>query len=105
MSEQTQAYDRAADELQNVAPSKKGTRRKDAKPAAKNISGTAAGGKPRTAAKKTSKRRASRLQDGKDSSIDDGLVIVDDMPLVDRERINEERKAYLEEARSQEAFD
>ena len=40
-----------------------------------------------------------------DDLLDDGLVIVDDAPLVDQERINEERKAYLEEARSQEAFD
>lgn len=36
---------------------------------------------------------------------DGGLVIVDDMPDVDQERINEERRAYLEESRSQEAFD
>lgn len=37
--------------------------------------------------------------------LDDGLVIVDDTLSVDQEKVNEERRAYLEEARSQEAFD
>jgi len=36
---------------------------------------------------------------------DIGIVIVDDTIEVDQEKINEERRAYLEEARSQEAFD
>ena len=36
---------------------------------------------------------------------DMGIVIVDDDIQVDQEKINEERRAYLEEARSQEAFD
>ena len=36
---------------------------------------------------------------------DMGIVIVDDDIEVDKEKINEERKAYLEEARSQEASD
>ena len=36
---------------------------------------------------------------------DMGIVIVDDDIQIDQERINEERRAYLEEARSQEAFD
>ncbi len=36
---------------------------------------------------------------------DDGFIIVDDLPQIDQDRINEERRAYLEEARSQEAFD
>ena len=34
-----------------------------------------------------------------------GIVIVDDNIEIDQEKINEERKAYLEEARSQEASD
>ena len=34
-----------------------------------------------------------------------GIVIVDDDIEIDQEKINEERRAYLEEARSQEAFD
>lgn len=38
-----------------------------------------------------------------DLSGDTGIVIVDDDITVDQDRINEERRAYLEEARSQEA--
>ena len=36
---------------------------------------------------------------------DMGIVIVDDDIEIDKEKVNEERKAYLEEARSQEASD
>ena len=36
---------------------------------------------------------------------DTGIVIVDDDIQIDKEKINEERRAYLEEARSQEATD
>ncbi len=35
----------------------------------------------------------------------DGIAIVDDDLSIDQEKINEERRAYLEEARSQEASD
>ena len=38
-------------------------------------------------------------------SDDIGIVIVDDDMHVDQEKINEERRAYLEEARSQEVSD
>jgi hypothetical protein len=36
---------------------------------------------------------------------DSGIVIVDDDIEIDQEKINEERRAYLEESRSQEASD
>ena len=36
---------------------------------------------------------------------DMGIVIVDDDIEIDKEKVNEERKAYLEEARSQDASD
>jgi len=36
---------------------------------------------------------------------DMGIVIVDDNIEIDKEKVNEERRAYLEEARSQEATD
>lgn len=36
---------------------------------------------------------------------DDGIMIVDEDFAVDREKVNEMRRAYLEEARSQEAVD
>ena len=35
--------------------------------------------------------------------IDSGIVIVDDDLVIDKESVHEERRAYLEEARSQEA--
>ncbi len=36
---------------------------------------------------------------------DGGIVIVDDELEIDQEKVNEERRAYLEEARSQDASD
>ena len=36
---------------------------------------------------------------------DGGIVIVEDDIVIDQDKINEERRAYLEEARSQEAVD
>ena len=36
---------------------------------------------------------------------DGGIVIVDDDIVIDQDKVNEERRAYLEEARSQEAVD
>ncbi len=35
----------------------------------------------------------------------DGIAIVDDDLSIDQEKVNEERRAYLEEARSQDASD
>ncbi len=35
----------------------------------------------------------------------DGIAIIEDDLSIDQEKINEERRAYLEEARSQEASD
>ena len=40
-----------------------------------------------------------------DDQDDMGIVIVEDEPDIDREKINEMRRAYLEEARSQETAD
>ena len=55
-------------------------------------------------AKKTSKSKAKTKK--KDEPVGDmGIVIVDDDIEIDQEKVNEERRAYLEEARSQEAFD
>ena len=36
---------------------------------------------------------------------DAGIVVVDDNIEIDQEKVNEERRAYLEEARSQDASD
>ncbi|MDH3203718.1 MAG: hypothetical protein OEL81_03440 [Nitrosopumilus sp.] len=55
-------------------------------------------------AKKTSKSKAKTKK--KDEPVGDmGIVIVDDDIEIDQEKVNEERRAYLEEARSQEVFD
>ena len=56
--------------------------------------------KPTTKTK--SKARSKKI---KDEPVSDGLIIVEDDIEIDQEKINEERRAYLEEARSQEAID
>ena len=57
---------------------------------------------------KTTKAKStkSKSKKQKEEPIGDmGIVIVDDDIEIDQEKVNEERRAYLEEARSQEAFD
>ncbi|RMW40156.1 MAG: hypothetical protein EA446_00175 [Nitrosopumilus sp.] len=64
--------------------------------------------KPKTTSKaKTTKSKAkgSKSQKKEEPVGDMGIVIVDDDIEIDQEKVNEERRAYLEEARSQEAFD
>ena len=53
-------------------------------------------------AKTGSKKKSKKI---KDEPMGDGIVIVDDDIEIDQEKINEERRAYLEESRSQEAVD
>lgn len=54
--------------------------------------------KPSTKAKTKSKKE-------QEDDYGEGIAIIDDDLSVDQEKINEERRAYLEEARSQEATD
>ena len=54
---------------------------------------------------KTKTKSKTKSKKVKDEPIGDGIVIVDDEFEIDQEKINEERRAYLEEARSQEAID
>tara|TARA_B000000475_G_scaffold39975_1_gene29695 strand:+ start:1324 stop:1560 length:237 start_codon:yes stop_codon:yes gene_type:complete len=56
-------------------------------------------------AKKTAKKTTKKSAKNKANSepLDSGIVIVDDDLSVDKESELEERRAYLEEARSQEA--
>jgi len=69
--------------------------------------------KGKTAKAKTSKTTKSKAKSTKSKSkktkqepfSDMGIVIVDDDIEIDQEKVNEERRAYLEEARSQEASD
>ena len=64
----------------------------------------------KTKASKTSKSKAkstkSKSKKAKEEPFgDSGIVIVDDELEIDQEKVNEERRAYLEEARSQDASD
>ena len=52
---------------------------------------------------KISKSKSKKKYD--EPAGDGGIVIVDDDIVIDKEKINEERRAYLEEARSQDASD
>ena len=52
---------------------------------------------------KSTKSKGKKVKDEPFSDM--GVVIVDDDIEIDQEKINEERRAYLEEARSQEASD
>ena len=57
-----------------------------------------------TKSKKTKKTTKSKKKSKKDdTNTDFGIVIVDDDLTIDKEAELEERKAFLEEARSQEA--
>ena len=53
--------------------------------------------------KKTTKKVAKKTSKKNTEPDDSGIVIVDDDLTIDRETELEERRAYLEEARSQEA--
>jgi hypothetical protein len=57
--------------------------------------------------KKATKASASKSKVKKinDEPSDGGIIIVDDDIVIDQDKVNEERRAYLEEARSQEAVD
>ncbi len=70
---------------------KKKTTKKVAKKATKKV------------AKKTTKKVAKKSSKKNTEPEDSGIVIVDDDLTIDRETELEERRAYLEEARSQEA--
>lgn len=59
--------------------------------------------KPKAAPKKAAK--GSKKPKSSDPAPDSGIVIVDDNLSIDQDKVNEERRAYLEEARSQEASD
>ena len=58
--------------------------------------------KSKKAGKKTTKKKTKKISDLPD---DPGIVLIDDDLKIDTEKELEERKAYLEEARSQETSD
>ena len=64
--------------------------------------------KAKTTKTKTTKTKTTKVKKKKIKDLppdDSGLVIVEDDIVIDQEKVNEERRAYLEEARSQEASD
>ena len=62
--------------------------------------------KAKTTKAKTPKGKKTKGKKVKDAPMGDGgIVIVEDDIIIDQEKINEERRAYLEESRSQESFD
>ena len=52
---------------------------------------------------KSTKSKGKKIRD--EPSENSGIVIVDDDIVIDQDQVNEERRAYREEARSQEATD
>ncbi len=60
-------------------------------------------GKTNKSKTKSTKSKNKKVKE--ESFSDTGIVILDDDIEIDQEKVNEERKAYLEEARSQEASD
>ena len=54
---------------------------------------------------KTSQKKSKIKKNKNEPSENSGIVIVDDDIVIDQDKVNEERRAYLEESRSQEAID
>jgi len=62
--------------------------------------------KAKTKSKKTGKKPAKKKEKkSADSTDDSGIVLIDDDSEIDAEKEQEERKAFLEEARSQDTAD
>jgi len=62
--------------------------------------------KAKTKSKKTGKKSAKKKsKKSADSTDDSGIVLIDDDLEIDTEKELEERKAFLEEARSQDTAD
>ena len=79
------------------------TKKTDAKTKAKK---TVKISKSKTTKTKSKSKTTKTKSKSKNEPVGDmGIVIVDDDIEIDQEKVNEERRAYLEEARSQEAFD
>ena len=61
--------------------------------------------KVKSKAKSTKSKTKSKSKKVQNEDYGDGIAIIDDDLSIDQEKINEERRAYLEESRSQEASD
>jgi len=73
--------------------------KKTAKKSTKKIS------KAKTTKSKANSKVKTKSKKEQQEDYADGIAIIDDDISIDQEKINEERRAYLEEARSQEASD
>jgi len=73
--------------------------KKTAKKTTKKIS------KAKTTKSKANSKVKTKSKKEQQEDYADGIAIIDDDISIDKEKINEERRAYLEEARSQEASD
>ena len=65
----------------------------------------AAKSKAKVTAPKAKTAKSKPKKSKEDQSDDMGIVVVDDDITIDQEKVNEERRAYLEESRSQDAYD
>ena len=70
-----------------------------------SISSKAKSSKAKSSKAKSSKAKSKNKKINDRHSGDGGIVVVDDDIVIDQDKINEERRAYLEESRSQEASD
>jgi len=61
--------------------------------------------KAKASKSKASTKGKTKSKKEQEDDYGDGIAIIDDDLSIDQEKINEERRAYLEEARSQEAVD
>ena len=62
--------------------------------------------KSKTVKSKKASKKPAKKRGKKSSNFDDsGIIVIDDDLEVDTEKVLEERKAYLEEARSQDSGD
>ena len=73
--------------------------KKTAKKTTKKIS------KAKTTKSKANSKVKTKSKKEQQEDYADGIAIIDDDISIDQEKINEERRAYLEEAKSQEASD
>ena len=61
--------------------------------------------KKKTVKKSAKAESTSKRKSKKPSMENSGIIIIEDDLEIDQDKLNEERRAYLEDARSQEAID
>jgi hypothetical protein len=84
---------------------KKVTKKTTTKTKKVSTSSKAKSSKAKSSKAKSSKAKSKNKKIKDRHSGDGGIVVVEDDIVIDQDKINEERRAYLEESRSQEASD